>query len=56
MMGKAKLRRSIRLVFRRRFANGRTGVVLEQDRTSSVEQCPFLLTQFLVHFVDFHTI
>lgn len=31
----------------------RTGVVVEHDRTSSVDQCRLLLTQFPVHFVDF---
>ena len=54
MVGEAEIRRSIRLIFG--VWNVRTGVIVEQDRISSVDQFRLLLTQFSVHIVDFLTI
>ena len=57
MVGEAEHRRSIRsfTVFGQRFVK-RAGFVVEQDRTSYVDQHQLLLTQFSVHFDEFLTI
>ena len=56
MVGEAELRAQFVSFSDGDLRNLRAGIVVEQDRTSSVDQCRLLLTQFSVHVVDFLTI
>ena len=57
MVREAELRHSIRSPFSDGdLWNIQTGVIMEQDRTSSFAQCLLLPTQFSAHSVDFLTI